>query len=148
MKAILSLMVALVSSSAFADVICTINQLRSSSGVNIGNIVGIAMVDLSKTSSEFNSFVVKKDGSLLKNVRYSDMVYSKPSEKLGDVDGAVFIALSRDQGRKEGITVSMGTLKNDQELASFEVEARSPIDNITVSYLAKDVEIHCQVPSK
>jgi hypothetical protein len=118
----------------------------NSNGSYVGKIVGIPTVDLSDPKIETNNFIVKKDGSILANVRYADMVYDNPSGKFGDVDSALFIAVTRDGGQQHGINIMMGTLSNDQKMAKFEVEASSPVDSITLSYRARNLEIHCQTP--
>lgn len=134
----------LISSSSFAgEIICTINKFK---GFAWSGIAAVSTLDLSK-NIENNNFVLKKDGTLIQNVRYADMVY-KPASSLGDVDGAIFIALSRDGGQQQGINVIMGKLSNEQKIASFDLNVSSPTDRILVNNHEKGIGIGCQTPVK
>lgn len=132
-----------VSNSAFATLICTITPFGDGIGL-IDINEKTFQADLSDPNSLTNNFILKKDGSLLKNVHFNDFTSKPKFDKVGDVDGAVSISLSKGATATEGVYISIASLSNSQSNYKREIEVSTPVDTIAVSFIQKKLALQCQ----
>ena len=144
MKSLLIATLLAAGSVSQAEMICTVSTTKQSPyAFQRYDIVTSGLVN--PGSNDQRGFLIKKDGTALKDVKYDDIV--QKSASLGDVDGATFILFGRDQGAKEGVSVVMGTLSAENDIPRFEIEASSPKDEVSLTNKVQGIAIIC-VPTQ
>jgi hypothetical protein len=131
-----------LSTSSFAGIFCQFNSIPNPQGFSVEKVIGL--VDINFSDEGQNTFIIKQDGSVLKNVSYGAAMMENPSETFGDVDGAALISVTRNQGSDKGINLFIARLANSQKMAQIVVDSDSKENDLNVGVMDLGIRVGCR----